>query len=179
MAVLRAVAALGEPERGLNLMDAADALWASTGAVLTRSFYLTLRAQVNASLKRAVPAQDLIEQAWAIVTTHGERYYEAEVLRVMGELLLAFGTEPEHERQLAARTLLDDALAAARVRQLKSLELRTATSLARLLWRQGRGDEAGALLQAALDQISEAIATQDYQEARRLLEDVMGAQVSV
>ena len=174
-----AVAALGEPERGLNLMDAADALWASTGAVLTRSFYLTLRAQVSASLKRAAPALNLIEQAWAIVTTHGERYYEPEVLRVKGELLLAFGTEPDDERQQAARSLFDDALAAARVRQLKSLELRTATSLARLLWRQGRGDEAGALLQAALDQISEAIATQDYQEARRLLEDVMGAQVSI
>ena len=101
------------------------------------------------------------------------------MLRVKGELLLAFGTEPDDERQQAARSLFDDALAAARVRQLKSLELRTATSLARLLWRQGRGDEAGALLQAALDQISEAIATQDYQEARRLLEDVMGAQVSI
>ena len=89
----------------------------------------------------------------------------------MGELLLAFGTEPEHERQLAARTLLDDALAAARVRQLKSLELRVATSLARLLQRQGRTDEAVTLLAAALEQMGEGHASQDYVNAKLLMKD--------
>jgi tetratricopeptide (TPR) repeat protein len=121
-----AMAGLGEREAGLAMMDAADTLWAATGAMLTRSFYLTLRAQVNAELGHADTAWSLIEEASHIVAHFGERYFEPEVLRVRGELCLARG---EHQ---AAKTCFDTALAVAQARGMLSLSQRVQTSLAAL-----------------------------------------------
>ena len=70
------------------------------------------------------------------------RWYEAELNRLEGELVLA-SAEPDQSR---AEASFRKAIALARRQDAKSWELRAATSLARLLARQGRREEARGLL---------------------------------
>ena len=97
-----------------------------------------------------------------------ERYWEAEVYRLRGVLLLRqTGTS-----QAEAETWLQRALDVARRQQAKSLELRAAMSLARLWQRQGKRGEARELLAPIYDWFTEGFDTVDLQEAKGLLEDL-------
>ncbi len=126
-----ATAELGDLATGLQAMDAADALWASTGSILTRSFYLSARAKVNSLLGHHDRAQALIHEAWGIVHIHGERYFEPEVLRLKAEILIAAqgALGAASQPQAEVETLLGEALASAQARKLKALELRVLCSL--------------------------------------------------
>jgi predicted ATPase len=73
------------------------------------------------------------------------RFYEGELDRLEGELVLALAKPDES----GAQTLFRKAIALARKRGVNSRELRAAESLARLLARQGRREEAPGLLQAS------------------------------
>jgi predicted ATPase len=103
----------------------------------------------------------------------GERYYEAELHRQRGELLLLReakghpdqGSREQHE----AETCFQHALDVARRQQAKSLELRAAMSLARLWQRQGKRVEARALLEEIYGWFTEGFDTADLQEAKALL----------
>ena len=135
-----ALAETGEPQTGLALMDEADTLWASTGSILTRSFYLSMRAKVNAQLQNHAKAQVLIEEAWGIVNTYGERYFEPEVLRLKAELLLLAPGGANDTSIDKARSWFADSVASAQARQLKALELRTVCSQLDLEIRLGHVD---------------------------------------
>ena len=81
--------------------------------------------------------------------TNGEQFYEAELYRLQGELLLApagQGQCPPGPSEAAAERSMQQGLDIARHQQAKSLELRAALSLARLGQRQGKRDEAHELL---------------------------------
>ncbi|MBL8351821.1 MAG: AAA family ATPase [Burkholderiaceae bacterium] len=119
--------AQGEVAEGLDEMARGHAMWAATGAVVTLPFYLALRAEGLAAAGRPVEALPLLAEAQALIDRHGERHYEAEVLRLHGELLLAAGHGAG-----AAEPWLQGALAVAREQQLPGLVRRCAESLARL-----------------------------------------------
>ena len=95
----------------------------------------------------------------------GSQYWAAELHRLRGELLLQAAAE-NHER---AETCLHQALAVAREQQAKSLELRAATSLARLWRDQGRRTEARDLLAPVYGWFTEGFDTLDLQDAKALL----------
>jgi len=100
---------------------------------------------------------------------HGEgRFYEAELSRLEGELLLARSAEHYAE----AEACLHQALAIARRQQAKSWELRAAMSLARLWQHQGKRTEARQLLAEIYNWFTEGFDTADLQEARALLEEL-------
>ena len=99
-----------------------------------------------------------------------ERYWEAEIHRLKGELLLTRSAENQREGE----TCLHKALDVARRQQAKSLELRAAMSLARLWQQQGKRVDARALLAPIYDWFSEGFDTADLQEARALLEELGG-----
>jgi predicted ATPase len=96
-----------------------------------------------------------------------EHWVMPELLRIRGELLLLQGAEgaaatPEdHFRQ---------ALDWARRQGALSLELRAATSFARLLRDQGRPADAMALLQPVYDRFTEGFDTTDLQTAKALID---------
>ena len=106
----------------------------------------------------------------------GERYYEAELHRQRGELLLlrqaknhpAQGGQDQHEAEVCFQHALD----VARQQQAKSLELRAAMSLARLWQQRGKRDEARALLAPIYGWFTEGLDTADLQEAKALLEEL-------
>ena len=79
---------------------------------------------------------------------------------------MAYATEAE--------ACFQQALAVARRQQAKALELRAATSLARLWQHQSKQTEARQLLAPIYGWFTEGFATADLQEARTLLEELEG-----
>ena len=117
----------------------------------------------------------------------GERYYQAELYRLKGELLLQQSTRRALSRAATGRTAIveDDPLALADVeacfdqsikisqrQEAKSLELRARTSVARFYQSQGRRDEARRLLARIYGKFTEGFETNDLKMAKRLLDQL-------
>ena len=96
----------------------------------------------------------------------GDRWYEAELHRIKGELLLQ-QVVPDAPQ---AEACFQQALTIARRQQAKSLELRAAMSLSRLWQQQGKRAEARQLLTGVYGWFIEGFDTPDLQEARALLD---------
>jgi class 3 adenylate cyclase/tetratricopeptide (TPR) repeat protein len=157
-------AALGDLEAGLAEMDRGHAQWAATGAVVTRPFYAVLRAEGLALAGRPDEALPLVAEAHALIGRHGERYFEPEVHRVMGQLLLDSGRGVEQ-----ALPWLEDALAKAQALQLPGLALRAALALAPVWASAGRRPDALALLGSCLVAVVEGAGTHDLVRGQVML----------
>jgi predicted ATPase len=96
------------------------------------------------------------------------RYYEAELQRIKGELLLGQVTADE----LEAEACFQNALKIARGQSAKSLELRAAMSLSRLWQGQGKRDEARKLIAEIYGWFTEGFDTADLKAAKALLEEL-------
>jgi hypothetical protein len=94
------------------------------------------------------------------------RWYIAELMRIKGELVLR---QNEPEAAVSAEALFSSSLDWSRKQNALSWELRTATSFARLMKQQGRGNEARELLEPIYLRFTEGFATKDLVEARLLL----------
>jgi predicted ATPase len=125
-------------------------------------------AEVHSLMGQPEAGLTVLSEALALVETTGERYYEAELHRLKGELLLLHAA-PEVSH---AETCFQQALDIARRQQAKSLELRAAMSLARLWQQQGKRQEARVLLAGVYDWFTEGFNTADLQEAKALLQAV-------
>ena len=102
------------------------------------------------------------------VETTKERWYEAEVNRIAGEIALM---SPERDAA-KAEAYFERALAVARQQQAKSWELRAAMSMARLWRDQGKRDEARDLLAPVYGWFTEGFDTLDLKEAKALLDEL-------
>ena len=167
-----------ERAAGLQCIAQGHALWATTGAVVTLPFYFALHAEALARAGQPALALAEVERALALVARHGERYYQPELLRLKGDLLLACGAGPT-----AAEPWLQQALASAQALQMRGMALKSALSLARLWLADGSGGERGlavaasraaALLNHTLDGLDEGQTTRDVQQARALLAHCKG-----
>jgi predicted ATPase len=116
------------------------------------------------------------------VDNTGERYWEAELWRRKGELLQQSGvwvsapleSPSHHPHAVEAAACFQQAITVARHQQAKALELRAATSLARLWQQQGKRAEAHELLAAIYGWFTEGFETADLQDAKALLEELAG-----
>ena len=158
----------------------------ATGAELGRPYYLAQLAEAYGKGGRAEEGLDVVAEVLTVVNQQGERWGEAELYRLKGELLLtrAIGgggsptvpatlSLPAGAEPLAlaeADSCFQQALALARRQEAKSSELRAATSLSRLWQSQGRRAEARHLLAAIYGWFSEGFNTADLQAAKALLE---------
>jgi class 3 adenylate cyclase/predicted ATPase len=104
-----------------------------------------------------------LAEAKAMIEATNERWWDAEIRRLGGMLLLTRGELDESER------CFTEALGIARQQQAKSLELRAAVSLARLLGEQGRRAEAHEVLAPVYGWFTEGFGTIDLKEAAALL----------
>ena len=111
-------------------------------------------------------ALQALAEAHTLMEQHEERWWEAEIHRLRGVLLLRQSGTQQDE----AETCLRQALDVARRQQVKSLELRAAVSLSRLWQHQGKQTEAHALLAPIYGWFTEGFDTADLQEAKALLE---------
>jgi predicted ATPase len=148
----------------------------ATGAEFQRPHLLALLAQASGLLGQPEGGLAALEEALTLMEKTGERYYEAELHRQRGELLLrreakshpAQDSREQHE----AETCFQHALDVARQQQARSRELRAAVSLSRLWQRQGKRQEAYDLLAPIYGWFTEGFDTADLQEARALQEEL-------
>lgn len=108
--------------------------------------------------------------ALARVHETGTRYYEAELHRIKGELLLKSGVQSLESRVQEAESCFQKTLEVAWTQSAKSLELRAVTSLSRLWQKQGKTEEARQILAEIYGWFSEGFDTADLKEARELLQ---------
>jgi len=134
-----AVAHLGNPQAGLAEMAAGYAQWTSTGALVTCAFYLGVQAEGLALAGEPVQGLVLLDQALAIATRCGERYFEAELCRLHGELLIHSKNNSKESNQDKAQDWFWRAIEVAQSLGMSAFEARARQSLA----------EAQALLASA------------------------------
>ena len=117
---------------------------------------------------------ETIAEALALVERTGERFCEAEIWRIKGELLLhaAASNSQASRAQAEAEGCYHQALEIARRQSAKAWELRAATSLARLWQQQGKSEEARQMLAEIYGWFTEGFDTRDLQDAKALLEEL-------
>jgi len=139
----------------------------ATGASLVMTYVLNLLADACTQMEFDDRRRVLMAATTALKRLEG-RPLQAETLRHNGELLRMQNDSSTAE----AHSCFERAIAVARKQSAKSWELRATTSLARLLDKQGRREEARALLAAIYDWFTEGFDTGDLKDARRLLEEL-------
>ncbi len=159
-----ALSAMGEGERGTDLMRRGLGLWEMTGAELFRTYLLSLLADGLRMNDDADGALDVVDSALALAERTNERFWEAELRRQRGDLLVTTGSDED-----AADAEYTAALELARSRSQQSLELRAATSRARLQGGGRDGREAAAVLRQTLEGLPEQAETRDIAAARAIL----------
>lgn len=160
-----AVAELDDPERGIREIEEGLAAAAETGASWSHSYFLALLAEARRKTGRTADALRALDEALEAAAAMRERFWEAEIHRLRGELLREGATrEPD-----TAEDELRLALAIAKDQGARSLELRAAVSLARLLEERGARQEARELLSAARSGLHEGSGTADVLAADDLL----------
>ena len=140
----------------------------STGSTVLIPFSLPYLAKALAELRQFDDARHSIDEAIAAVETTNERWCEADIHRMAGEIALK-SPEPNAAK---AEGYFERALAVARQQQAKSWELRAAMSMARLWRDQGKRDEARNLLAPIYGWFTEGFDTFDLKDAKVLLDEL-------
>jgi predicted ATPase len=166
-----ALAAQGHGEEGIAQMRQGLAAYRATDSVVGCPYYLSLLAEAYGRVGRAAEARPVLAEALTLVEETEERYWEAELYRLQGELLLKMGdSKQEGGKGGETEECFQKALDVARRQQAKSLELRAAMSLSRLWQRQGKRAAARELLAPVYHWFTEGFDTADLQDAKMLLE---------
>ena len=152
-------------EEGIAQLHQGMAAYQATGAELCLPLWLAMLAEAYGKVGQTEAGLTALAEALATVHRTGERWWEAEIHRLKGELLLRRASPTEE-----AEACFQQALDIARHQQAKSLELRAAMSLARLWQGQGKHAEARQLLAPIYDWFTEGFDTADLREAKGLLE---------
>ena len=158
--------ALGRAEEGCNSLKEGLSTLRATGQLISLPWVLILLAEAHAKLGQLAEGDNCLVEAARLIEASGERIDEAELHRLRGDLLNATGDEAGAEDNYCR------ALAIARQQSAKTLELRTAISLARLLRDQGKLSEARDLLAPIDSWFTEGFDTPVLQEAKVLLDEL-------
>ena len=140
------------------------------GPQLLRPYYLSLLAEAYGQAGQPEAGLTVLTDALTLVATTEERWWEAEVYRLKGVLLLQRSLPDVGQAEACFQQALD----MARRQQAKALELRAALSLARLWQGQGQPTAARQLLAEIYGWFTEGFDTADLQEAKALLAELGG-----
>ena len=174
-----AAAAQSPDEASVAQLQKVIVAWCATGAELLRPYFLGLLAEQYGKLGRIEKGLALLDEALAVVNTSTERFSEAELYRLRGELLLvrdanrlsAQTSTPRLNSE--AESCFQKALFVARQQGAKSWELRAATSLAQQWFKQGKRESARRVLTETADWFTEGRETRDFQAAQALLAELI------
>ena len=156
----------GETSKAVETINSGITALGSTGATTFVPIHLLYLARANAELGLFDDAWRCLGEAITAMGTTKERWCEAEVHRIAGEIALI---SPEPDAAKAER-YFERALAVARQQQAKSWEMRVAMSLARLWRDQGKPQQARELLAPVYSWFTEGFDTRDLKEAKALLD---------
>jgi predicted ATPase len=152
----------GALREGVEEMHCGFVAVEATGAAFTKTHLLAALAEAQGAIGQVAEGLNTLAEALAVANKTGGHWYEAELHRLKGEL----SPDPQAEAEVA----LQRALEIARRQQAKSLELRVATSLARLWREQGKKAKAWRLLLKIYGWFTEGFDRKDLQEAKAILE---------
>jgi predicted ATPase len=153
----------GDPQRGIELMHSAIAAIEHTNSGNRRTLYLGHSAAAHASLGQPEVALDLLDEAIQTADKINERFFEAELHRLRGEIFLTLGRRGEAEAGLRR------ALTIAQQQQARWWELRAATTLAKHWQDEGKHLEAYSLLQPVYGWFVEGLDTTPLKDAKAFL----------
>jgi class 3 adenylate cyclase/tetratricopeptide (TPR) repeat protein len=163
-------AAQGRSGRAIPLRDDLEAIL-KRGAALILPYYYALVAQTFARHDEPAAAQ-MLDESLALLARTGERWFEAEVHRLRGELQLATARHGGSGDPSGAQACFERAIAVARSQEARLWELRASISLARLWQDQGRLAEARDLLAPIHAWFSEGLELRELVDARTLLDSL-------
>jgi predicted ATPase/transcriptional regulator with XRE-family HTH domain len=162
----------------------------AAGAVFFRTHQLTLLAEVYQTVGQPKAGLAVLAEALALVEKTEERFWEAEIYRLKGELLLNASREGgrpvlptgglrlsevegmRDESEAEAESCFWQAIEIVRRQEGKSLELRATVNLARLWRQQGKKDQARRMLADIYGWFTEGFDTIDLQQAKALLDEL-------
>ena len=159
----------GQHQEGIAQFSRGLDLYQSTGMALHQPEFLALFAKMCGEAGQPEKAARLLDRAREVMHQTDERYYEAELYRLEGELLLAQDPSGAPEAENSFHQAID----IARRQSAKMCELRATVSLCRLWLAQegaGKRQEAHEMLSAVYGWFTEGFDTPDLQEAKALLE---------
>jgi tetratricopeptide (TPR) repeat protein len=156
----------GNPHHGIELMRKAIAAADSSAARDRRALYLGQVAAAHASLGQPEAGLNLLDEAIQTAELTNERFFEAELYRLRGEMLSTLGRRGEAEAALRR------AVTIAQQQQARWWELRAATSLAKHWRDEGKYFEAYSLLQPVCSWFAGAVDTTSLKDAKALLDEL-------
>ncbi len=155
-------------ERGITRMRHNLAEFRMRGAETDTEYFLALIATALGKKGEFEEGLRAIDEALLVIDRKDEQCYTAEIHPQKGELLLAQKLSNASQVEASFRTVIDTS----RRQKAKSWELRATTSLARLLAKQGRRDEARSTLVNIYHWFTEGFDTADLTEAKVLLDEL-------
>ena len=161
-------AALGAGAEAVDEVRDGLARAAATGSQAGAPALLELLAETHAAAGQPAEALSMVDMGLSVAAQTGQHLFDANLHRLKGELVLA----AEHPHIADAEDLFRRALDIARAQEARSFELRTGSSLSRLLRDQGRRGEARALLAPLYAWFTEGFDARDLIEAKTLLDDL-------
>jgi len=161
-----AIAAAGQPDEGVAVLESGLELSAATGARMDDPYYFGLLGEARLRAGKEEAAAEALAAALDAAPHGRQFFYEPEIQRLRGDVALA--AEPPDSS--AALECFTQALELAASQGAKSLELRAALSAAPLLVTQGRGDQAREIVSTANAAFFEGFDTPDLQAARSFLQ---------
>jgi predicted ATPase len=163
-----ALATQGQTAEGMAQMRHGIAAARATGAEGLVPYWLSLLAEACGHAEQIDEGLRLVAEALAVADHNAERWYEAELYRLQGKLLLARSPHQHTEAEACFQRALDIAVA----QHARSWELRAAMSLSRLWQQQGKQADARQLLAPIYGWFTEGFDTADMQEAKALLAEL-------
>jgi predicted ATPase len=157
----------GKAADAVQTITSGLAAWRSAGATAVMRF-LSYLAEGYVELGQFDDAWRCISEALTTIATTKERWFEAEINRVAGDVVRR---SPDRDAA-KVEAYFESALAIARKQQAKSWELRAATSMARLWRDQGKRQQAHDLLAPVYGWFTEGFDTLDLKEAKALLDEL-------
>jgi len=164
-----ALARQGRGEVGIAQIRRGLATFQATGAAHDMPYQLALLAEAYETVGQIEEGLNAVDEALAAAHVAGGCYYEAELYRLKGELLLTRG---KGVAAVEAEACFHQAIEVTRRQSARSLELRAVMSLSRLWERQGKRAEARQVLAEIYDWFTEGFDTPDLREAKALLDEL-------
>src|SRR5262249_17215362 len=169
-----ALAQQGEINEGIAQIRQGMADYRATGSMLEWTGFCALLAEAHFKAGQINEGLSALDEGFTVMEKTGERFYQAELYRLRGELLLQSndylsGAGVPGEVQ----ECFDKALQIASRQSAKSLELRAAMSLSRLAKFQGRTEHVSCVLKETYNWFREGFETPDLQGARTLIAEMV------
>jgi predicted ATPase len=162
------LALTGRAADAVEILISGIAAWRMTGATVWMPYYLPHLARAHAEVRQFEEAWRSVSEAMTAAETTKEKWCEADIHRMAGEITLM---SPESDA-VKAEAHFERTIAIASEQRAKSLELRAATSMARLWREQGKRQQARDLLAPICAWFTEGFDTPDLTQAKALVDEL-------